>query len=114
MLQVLEWPNALSDRVPKYPSDAECPWGILRVPLACPCSAQFSFKYFWVKEVCNTSRNGLVNRFIEFFKNFSEYIFYITIIVLSFHGNMMYKLCHVLLATVVDKAYETKSSFHVK
>ena len=102
---MLEWPNALSDRGPKCPSDAECPWGILRVPLACPCSAQFSFKYFWVKEVCNTTRNGLVNRFIEFFKNFSEYIF---------HGNMMYKLCHVLLATVMDKAYETKSSFHVK
>ena len=70
----------------------ECPLSDLRVPLECLWSV------LWVKKVCNISRNGLVNGFIKFLKIFSEYIFYITLILSPFLEKNMFKLYHVLLA----------------
>ena len=79
--KVLRFPSALSTRV----------------PLGCPWTAQFPFE-------CSSSKKSLqhykepVNNFIEFFKNLSEYIFYITLIVFSFLVNKMCTFNHVLLA----------------
>ena len=79
VLQVPEFPSVSGARVlsviwswvPKYLSSA------FLVP-KCSLSA------LRVKKVCSITGNGLLNSFIEFFKNFSEYLFYTTLIVFYF------------------------------
>ena len=87
-------------QMPKCPSNArlpqvlECPSGQVlfkcpsaKVPLRSPCNAQVPFecplKALLVKNVSNITGNGVINRFIEFFINFLEYLFYITPIFFS-------------------------------
>ena len=93
-----ECPIASSAQVPE---SSVCPWstlgvlfqcsGALWVPLESPLSA------LQVKKVCNIIWNCFLNSFIEFFETFSEYIFYIILIVFCFLGNKMCKFYHVLL-----------------
>ena len=90
----LECPSNSSTRVP---------W----VSVESPMSTQVSFECSSSKKEtlleidsidCNITGNRLLNSFIEFLKNFSEYVFYITVIVFCFLGNKMCKFYHVLLA----------------
>ena len=70
---------------------SKCLWSTLWVT-KCPFSA------LQVKKiVCNITGNEILNSFIEFLKHFSEYVFYITLIVFCFLGNKMCKFYHVLL-----------------
>ena len=116
--QVPEYPSAQvpwvpfecpSASTPRVPDCLECP-SVLRVPLECPLSwvplerpssTQVPFEcpssILWVSKcslnafrVKNTG-NGLLNSFIEFFKNF------LTLIVLCFLGIKMRKFYHVLI-----------------
>ena len=80
----LERPSALG--VPSECSSA------LWMPLECSLSA------LWVNKVCNITGNGVINSFIKFLKNFSDYIFYITLIVFSFLGKKICEFNHILLA----------------
>ena len=121
--RVPKCPSALSARELKYPLSAQmpqvlasrspwvstCAWNALRVPIEwlsalwvthemsalwvpkCPLSALL------VKKVCSITGNGLHNSFIESFKNLSEYMFCIIVIVFCFLGNKICKFCHVLL-----------------
>ena len=74
--------------VPKCPS-------ALRVPecILCPSAVGVSLECPWralsVKKVCTITENVVINSFLEFLKNFSEYVFYITLIVFYFLGNKM-------------------------
>ena len=83
-----------SAQMPKYLTST------LGVTLTCPLSTQFPFEYSSIKKkVSNITRKGLVNSFIEILKTFfSEYIFYIALIVSFFLGNKMCKFYHVLIA----------------
>ena len=106
-------PKCLECRVHKYPSSVgvaqfpkcrrtymgncfEC--SSTQVPFECLWMSNFPLSALWAKKVCNITKNGVVNSFIEFFKTFSEYIFYITLIVFSVLGNKMCKFYQVLLA----------------
>ena len=119
VLQVPKCLACLSTWVPKWPSRSRVPiclsaqmswvlW-VPRVPespsvswvLKCPWSAiwvsSFPLSVLRVKKVCNITGNRLVNCFTEFFKNFSEYIFYIAFVVLFFLGNKICKFYQALL-----------------
>ena len=62
----------------------ECPSVFCaQVPLECPWRA------LSVKKVCTITENVVINSFLEFLKNFSEYIFYITLILFYILGNKM-------------------------
>ena len=90
----LEYPSALGMPLEHLLSDYvpfEWPMSALWVP-KCPLSA------LRVKKVCSITGNGLHNSFIESFKNLSEYMFCIIVIVFCFLGNKICKFCHVLLA----------------
>ena len=120
MPRCLEYPSAqVPFRVPKCPSSSlrepkcQLPWApeclsAPRVPFECPSALGVTLDCPWsdfyvpnfplsarlVKNVCNITRDGLFNSFIVF-KNLSEYIFYIALIVFSFLGNKMCKFYHV-------------------
>ena len=107
---------ALSDQVPEYleclsglgvplefPWSAQIPlelrWSALWVPLQWPFSVQVPFECSSTKKGSHYyCENGLLHSFIEFFKSFSENMFYITRIVFCFLRNKMCNFSHVLLA----------------
>ena len=84
----------------------ECPWDVLQVlkwPLSAPLVSfvypSVLWMFFRVKKVSNITGNALLNRFVVIFKKFSEYIFYITLIVFYFLRDKMRKFYHILIAT---------------
>ena len=75
----------------------QCPSKALQVPFKRLSSAlQVHFQCLLgvlrVKKFFSFTDNGLLNSFIEFFKNFSEYVCYLTLVVDSFLRNKMSKL----------------------
>ena len=74
----------------QVPWGRKCPCSVLRVP-KCPLTA------LRVEKTCDITENGLFISFIEFYKNFSKYLFYITPIVFYFLRNNMCQFYQVLL-----------------
>ena len=74
-IQALKCASALSARVPGGPF-LQCPKSLsaLRVTLEWPLST------LPARNVYNITENGFLNSFIEFFRNFSVYVFYISFI----------------------------------
>ena len=65
-----------------------------QVTFECPCAIRVHkgpLNPFWVKKkVCNIDGNGLFNGSVEYFKNFLEYLFCITVVV---HCLLRNKMC---------------------
>ena len=92
-LWVSEHFKCLRAQEPKCPWSArvsKCLWSALWV-------TNFPFRALRVKKLCNIARNGLLNSFKEFWKTFSEYILYISLL-FFFLGKKICKFYYILLA----------------
>ena len=110
VLQVPKYLKCSSVRVLRVP---KCCLSVLGVSLGCPSSPQWPLSaplvpfvypsvlwmFFRVKKVSNITGNGLLNSFVVIFKKFSEYIFYITLIVFYFLRDKMRKFYQIPIAT---------------
>ena len=113
--QVTKCPFALSALVPKSPNalrvPLEGPRSDLKAPVELFLSAQFLFE-------CSPGKESLqhykkCNRVLKNFKNFSEYILCVTLIVFSFLGIKMCKFYHVLLTRCNDSTRFQKLSLNI-
>ena len=100
--QVLMCLKCLSVQVPW---GRKCPCSVLRVP-KCPLTA------LRVEKTCDITENGLFISVIEFYKNFSKYMFYITPIVFYFLRNNMCQFYQVLLTWSFKGVSNTFVKFH--
>ena len=118
-----KWPSAHLPWVPLSPSlqmPFECPSAQvplegprsdLKAPVELFLSAQFLFE-------CSPGKESLqhykkCNRVLKNFKNFSEYILCVTLIVFSFLGIKMCKFYHVLLTRCNDSTRFQKLSLNI-
>ena len=95
VLKCLECPSVqVPFECPSVLSTLRVPFKCLRtlwVTIKCPLSVQVSFEGSSAKKMCKITGNGHFNNFIEFIKDFSEYMFYITGIVFCLLGSKMCK-----------------------
>ena len=76
----------------------KCHLNDLRVLLESPLNAQFPFQRSMSTKNLQHGKKWTGQKFCRVFKNFTEYIFYITLIFFAFLGNKMCNFHHFLLA----------------